>query len=232
MSDLPVSLLGEHLTCLRHLTSNRLSSQQMLDQPFSPETMWLAKPLGNQGLIPHAFNSQTVGGQKKKQSFCISSYCPCGCLTHPGCVKWPIPSMWLVQVWSVESGQSALLPVFIGLDPDLTGRYLYSLPLLLTGVCICTVSQPWPPECIALSELISNHKLPLFEKPKTTTVLPRRLNRCDHLSVYSLSAPLPVNTWGFFNLIFFLGFAHFCLPAYGDREQPAPLRGKMRVKTR
>lgn len=112
-----------------------------------------------------------------------------------------------------------LAAVFIGLDPDLTGRYLYSLPLLLTGVCICTVSQPWPPECITLSELISNHKLPLFEKPKTTTVLPRRLNRCDHLSVYSLSAPLPVNTWGFFNFIFFWLCTFFCLPVVTESSQ-------------
>lgn len=31
---------------------------------------------------------------------------------------------------------------------------------LLTAVCICTVSQPWPPECIELSELMSNQKFP------------------------------------------------------------------------
>lgn len=170
--------------------------------------------------------------RKKRQSFCISFYCPCGCLTHPGCVKWPIPSMWLVQVlWSVESGQSALLPVFIGLDPDLTGCYLYSLPLLLTGVCICTVSQPWPPECIALSELISNHKLPLFEKPKTTTVLPRRLNRCDHLSVYSSSAPLPVNIWVF--LIFFFLALHISVcTACGDRASTTEGKNEGKNKIR
>lgn len=52
------------------------------------------------------------------------------------------------------------------------------------------------------------------------TVLPRRLNRCDHLSVYSLSAPLPVNIWGFFNSIFFLALhISVCLPVVTESSQ-------------
>lgn len=39
------------------LVSNRLSSRQILNLPLSPETTWWRKPLGNQGLISHAFNS-------------------------------------------------------------------------------------------------------------------------------------------------------------------------------
>lgn len=106
----------------------------------------------------------------------------------------------------------------------LTGWYLYSPPVLLTGVCICTISLTWPPECIKLSELMSNHKLLLWKTWKHDCFTPPEAEQ---------TWPPVCRTACLLHFPWIPGetAVHTC-PTVWDGEQTRTTEGKMRIKNK
>lgn len=228
---LPVSLLGEYLTwcvtCKQLFVPPNKSGKKPIQ---SRNDMIVCKPLGNQGLISHAFNSQTMGRTEKKNKTNRSASLLIGpvAVSHTqGVLNDPFLLLGFAgSLRSCGQWRVANLPCCLCLSGcTQTWLHVICLSTRLPDRCMHPHSFP-DAECIELSELMSNHKFPLWKTWKHDCFS----SEAEHAwPPVCRTACLLDFAW----IPVFFGFAHSCLSvclSVCAREQPAALRGKMRVQ--